>query len=269
MVNSIQVRLIGQRLNSPVNSGFKQKGIALPLTLILLLAMTLIAVATLRTTTLEENMTANTRLRQIAFYAAETVLREAEIGVGEFVQRARGRQALGGDGLRSSIFGAGIIVPNINAPGDLCEAGDFGGYCTPAIHTYSEFGIPRPEAERWEDDSLDVWNTAGRHIEFQNLVNNDLAGQGVVEAPKYIVEFLGNYDFKELNVSGAIRPRYAGAFTGPCRDNATNRLDPPNNVWPYCPSDSALFRITVRATAGPEARQAEVILQSNYRYTGD
>lgn len=265
MVHRIQVRLTSQRLNSPVNSEFKQRGIALPLTLILLLAMTLIAVATLRTTTLEENMTANTRLRQIAFYAAETVLREAEIGVEEFVQRARAQQVLNGSGLRSNIFG-GAIVPNINAPGDLCEAGDFGGYCTPAIHTFSEFGIDRPEQERWEDDSLDVWNNPARHIEFQNLLNNDLAGQGVIEAPKYIVEFMGNYDFKELNVSGDKRPRYAGAFTGPCRDNATNRLDPPNNVWPYCPSDSALFRITVRAAAGPEARRAEVILQSTYRY---
>ena len=159
----------------------------------------------------------------------------------------------------------------MGAPGDVCEAGPDGGYCTPAIHTFVDLdaGETRPEDERWADATLDVWNNVDRHIVFGNLANSQLEQEGVVEPAKFIVEFLGNYDYKELNITNDRRPTYAGAFTGPCRNNANNELTPPNNEWPYCASDAPLFRITARATAGPRARQAEVILQSIFRYTGD
>lgn len=236
-----------------------QSGIALPLTLILLLAMTLVAIATLRTTTLEENMTANSRLRQIAFNAAETALREAETAVLELNTT--------GGGVRRQFFGNVFIGPkgNPSIPGDTCT----GGYCTPARFTGDPDNPPAvlPTSERWEDPALDVWNDNSRHIQFTNLANSDLQLEGVFEPPKYIIEFMGNYDYKEPNLNSP-RPVFSGAYVGNCRSDNNNELTPPNNVWPFCAADPAIYRITVRATAGPRARQAVVMLQSHFRSTG-
>ncbi len=55
-----------------------QRGIALIVVLILLLVMTLLGLASLRGTLLEERMTGNLFDRSLAFQAAETALREGE-----------------------------------------------------------------------------------------------------------------------------------------------------------------------------------------------
>lgn len=232
----------------------KQQGLALPLTLILLLVMTMIGIATLRSTTMEENMTANSRLRQVAFNAAETTLREAETVV----------ENLTGQSKRALFFGVGLTRPidtQVNT-GDTCTD----GYCTAAQFT-SPLSAD-PEGERWEDPVLDVWNNADRHIEYSNFADTDLDLNGVIEAPKYIIEFLGNYDYKEVNVALAttpnVRPEFDGEYRGNCR-NDTNSLTSPNDIWPYCASDPGVYRVTVRATAGPPARQAIVTLQSTLR----
>ena len=96
----------------------KQNGIALPLTLILLFAMTLLGIATLRTTTIEENMSANSRLRQVAFNAAETTLRDAELNI----------QSLVGTGRRNIFFtstGGRVFTEPSNirqSTSELCQA---------------------------------------------------------------------------------------------------------------------------------------------------
>jgi len=234
-----------------------QAGIALPLTLILLLVMTLIAVATLRTTTLEENMSANNRLRQVAFNAGESALTEAE----RVVRNLRGQRR------RDLFFGNGIIAPDpaVANKGDTCDD----GFCTPAKFTSPAAAIQPsdpPQNERWNDPRLDVWNTAGRNIVYANYDLSGLADEGVFEPPQYIIEFLGNFDSKSLNVNLAsnptVRPRFSGRFVGNCRDPNTNALESPNDVWPYCASDPGVYRITVRATAGPPARQSVVFMQS-------
>lgn len=236
----------------------KQAGLALPLTLILLFAMTLIAIATLRTTTMEENMTANSRLRQIAFNAAETALVEAT----DVVKGLRGQSR------RALFFGSGtdnIIAPDplIANKGDVCT----NGFCTPA--KYNSPASPAANGERWEDTTLNVWGDANKHITFSNYAASNLDDEGVFEAPKYIIEFLGNFDLREPNTALAsnrnARPKFGGSFTGNCRDPITNALQPPNDKWPYCASDPAVYRITVRATAGPAARQAVVLLQATVR----
>lgn len=58
----------------------RQQGAALIVSLILLLVMTLIGVASMRGTTLEERMAGNMRDRSIAFEAGEAGLRESESG---------------------------------------------------------------------------------------------------------------------------------------------------------------------------------------------
>jgi type IV pilus assembly protein PilX len=56
----------------------QQKGIALIVSLIILLLLTIIMVSALRVTTLEEKMSGNSQDSNIAFQAAESALREAE-----------------------------------------------------------------------------------------------------------------------------------------------------------------------------------------------
>lgn len=55
-----------------------QRGVSLVIVLILLLIMTLLGLAVLRSTLLEERMTANLTDRSLSFQAAEAALREAE-----------------------------------------------------------------------------------------------------------------------------------------------------------------------------------------------
>ena len=56
----------------------KQKGSVLIISLIILIAMTLIGVTAMRTTVMEEKMTSNMRDKEIAFQAAEATLRFVE-----------------------------------------------------------------------------------------------------------------------------------------------------------------------------------------------
>lgn len=56
----------------------RQRGMALIISLVLLLSMTLLALAAMQTTTLEERMAGNVRSENIALQAAESALRSAE-----------------------------------------------------------------------------------------------------------------------------------------------------------------------------------------------
>lgn len=246
----------------------KQQGIALPLTLILLFAMTLLGIATLRTTTLEENLSANSRLRQVAFNAAESTLRNAEYNVLNLRSQER----------RRLFFSSGnneFVAPDPTRSnnGDTC----INGFCTPVQFTSQVTPTTQytPGMERWEDPILDVFNANNNpptSIGFSQFNQSNLNENGVFQQPRYIVEFLGNFDYKEANVNLATnrfaRPKFDGVYVGACRDADNNSLTPPNNVWPYCAADAGLYRITVQATAGPQARRASVTIQSILRVTG-
>lgn len=62
-----------------LSSAARQRGVILVVGLIVLLVLTLLAVGSMRSTTLEERMTNNTQDAQIAFQVAEAALREAEL----------------------------------------------------------------------------------------------------------------------------------------------------------------------------------------------
>ncbi|AIC09220.1 pilus assembly PilX family protein [Xylella fastidiosa] len=70
---------------------YRQRGISLIVILLLLLVMTLIGLAVLRTTLLQERMSANLRDRSLSFQTAEAALRDAE----EFIrtENAKGHVA--------------------------------------------------------------------------------------------------------------------------------------------------------------------------------
>ncbi|WP_031327456.1 PilX N-terminal domain-containing pilus assembly protein, partial [Xanthomonas phaseoli] len=61
-----------------VSRPLRQKGVSLVVVLILLLIMTLLGLAVLRSTVLEERMSANLVDRNLSFQAAEAALREGE-----------------------------------------------------------------------------------------------------------------------------------------------------------------------------------------------
>lgn len=103
----------------------QQAGISLIMVLVLLLIMTLLGLAVLRSTLLEERMSANLLDRSLSFQAAEAALRE-----GEAVVLARGL--------------AGTAVPEA---GDGCDA----GVCEAPAAT---------STQRWQDTAFAGWRTA-------------------------------------------------------------------------------------------------------------
>jgi type IV pilus assembly protein PilX len=60
----------------------RQKGMALIVSLILLLALTLLGLAAMQNTSLEERMAGNLRAENVAFQASESALRAAEVWIG-------------------------------------------------------------------------------------------------------------------------------------------------------------------------------------------
>ena len=63
----------------------RQKGAVLVVSLLILLVMTVLGVAAMGTTTLQERMANNNRQQQVAFQAAEAALRAAEIYLGNTI----------------------------------------------------------------------------------------------------------------------------------------------------------------------------------------
>ena len=101
-------------------------------------------------------------------------------------------------------------------------------------------------------------------MEYSNYADSDLEEEGVYEAPRFIIEFMGNVSIKERNFDD--RPEFTGVYQTNCAtDSATGKVLAPNDEWPFCASDPKVFRITVRAVAGTPARQAAVMLQSTVR----
>lgn len=90
----------------------RQRGIALVVTLLLLLIVTLLGLAAMRGTLLQERMAANAMARAFAFQAAEAVLREAEAV-------AAGRPAPPAAGCNNGI----CVEPTQEIP--AWQAGDF------------------------------------------------------------------------------------------------------------------------------------------------
>lgn len=116
-----------------------QKGVVLIVALVILMAMTIISISSMSTSTLEEKMSSNLKDREIAFQAAEAGLRRGE-----------------------SLVQAGIDSGNFTTS---CTD----GYCQHDLHagkTYPEY---------WTDATLDVWNDSNKHIQ-SNLSGSGILG---------------------------------------------------------------------------------------------
>ncbi|MEE9355780.1 MAG: PilX N-terminal domain-containing pilus assembly protein [Methylococcaceae bacterium] len=67
-------------MNHPQHS-FRHQGAVLPVSLIILLVMTLVGVTSMQTTSLEEKMAGNSKDSNLAFQAAEAALRSGEMNI--------------------------------------------------------------------------------------------------------------------------------------------------------------------------------------------
>jgi len=126
----------------------RQSGAALITGLIFMVVMTIIVISALRSATLEERMAANSRNRQVALQAAESVLRDAEISITDTATAA--------------------------APFDPFTPSSFKTDCTSGYCNKPAEG----DAPRWQGD---IWSDATSR-------EGTTAIDGLSEQPRYIVE---------------------------------------------------------------------------------
>ncbi len=157
----------------------KERGVVLGFCLVLLLVTTLLGVAAMSTTALEESMTQNERDRHTAFQAAEAALRE-----GERYVKSQATSPTIFPGSFSKTCANGLCFSRENTPNygktkSPCETG----------------GI----SDRWDmwtcptshSGNLAVWTNAKRHRSHANTNLIDSEGKGITTPPKYIIEFMG------------------------------------------------------------------------------
>ena len=131
----------------------KQKGMVLILVLSLLLALTILGVSSMSTSTLETRMANNFQDRNAAFQAAEAALREGE-----------------------------RLVETSNYDGSQFDTQCTGGLCD-CLKTSCQYDGDNT-LTFWEQDV--VWNTSTKHMTYQTI-NLNLAAPA-----KYIIEHMGN-----------------------------------------------------------------------------
>ena len=224
--------------------GYHQKGVVLVIALIFLAVVTLLGVAALQTNLFGERMTRNAILREQTLQLAETGLFAAE----DFVVN-NSTQIINAV-LDNNVGGYG--VPRPAAANCAATLDGQGGLCVPSEVALQMLGLANRH-DNWVDipsdaNSINVWSTRARHRRVaQEAVGADL------RRPRYIVEFLG----------------YAPVANGnsACDGIGATALENTIFVWPYCPLDSAHFRITVLASARPRPIQdsaVRVLLQSTF-----
>ena len=139
----------------------RQQGAVLFVSLLLMLVMTLLTVAAMQTTTLEESMAANLKDRNLAFQAAESALRDAE-------------QALQGN-----------IQPQVQT--------------NPALDPDTPFWIwnwgslaTTPPLPWWRGSTFDAawWNgTTSQSVATSTFNTINAAQLGLIQPPRFIVEY--------------------------------------------------------------------------------
>lgn len=183
---------MGSHLSFPRRQG----GAVLLTSLVILLVLTLIGVSTMDTTGLEMKMASNNRNAQWTFQMAEAALEEAETvinSVGFTDDELAGNcstdfcfQRVDDDGNSANGVTCGDIGSGAeNRP--YCEALCINGYCSNADFDGTDrmnCDIYPGETLLWEDETLDVWNTSGRHI------TANIAGVESQHQPLYIIEFM-------------------------------------------------------------------------------
>ncbi|MFH1813772.1 MAG: PilX N-terminal domain-containing pilus assembly protein [Pseudomonadota bacterium] len=156
-----------------------QRGATLLVALVMLIVMTLLGLASIRGTSMQEKMGANMYDRSLAFQAVESALREAEasITVTTTVTNSNGLYCLPG----GTPPLCAIAAPTPPSGG---EGGEGGSESTPVAPAYTE---------RW-NDSATQWSQA---TAWWGQVDSDAKVRMVGDAntpPQYIIEYMGEFE---------------------------------------------------------------------------
>jgi len=147
----------------------RQRGAVLVVSLLILLVMTVLGVAAMGSTTLQERMANNNRQQQVAFQAAEAALRAAETFLGNTISDATA--------LRTNF---NSVVP---VAGLYAERAPMTGVAT----------YPLPAGFDIYDDN--DWLAAGSAVEVISLTS-------VTQRPRYIIEYVGRVGAPPNDYSG-------------------------------------------------------------------
>ena len=158
----------------------QQAGTALIVSLIILLVVTLLGVASMQTSTFQMKMASSNKERQTVFAIAEAGLREAE------------KQLEASPPQRAQIFDSctGDTCFNQECKGGRCFSGKYPENAPTldsdcSLWASSSYDDSDPDADStkfWSDTSLDVWSNSGLH--------QTIAVPGSTKDVKYILEFL-------------------------------------------------------------------------------
>jgi len=153
-----------------------QRGATLLVALVMLIVMTLLGLASIRGTSMQEKMGANMYDRSLAFQAVESALREAEasITITTTVTNSNGLYCMPG-GTPPVCAIAAATPPS---------GGEGGSESTPVTPAYTE---------RW-NDSTTQWRQA---TAWWGQVDSDAKARMVGDAdtpPQYIIEYMGDFE---------------------------------------------------------------------------
>lgn len=155
-----------------IHPGARQRGATLLIALVMLVVMTLLGLASIRSTSMQERMGANLYDRSLAFQAVESALREAEarITINTAVTNS-----------------AGLYCPPNGVPPSCAAPGPS------ATESATESETPSTSAttyiERWKD-STTTWASA---TTWWGSVDDDMKARlgGTNRQPQYIIEYMG------------------------------------------------------------------------------
>lgn len=151
----------------------RQQGAALLVALVILLVISMIGVASIRTSTLEMKMANSQRDRDAAFAAAEAGLTAAE----EWLElnNPQNEDLIDTCGTGTNCFEA-------TCTGGLCFDGEYAAGNDRIQCIVGDSSATTERVTFWSDATLDVWNNGAKH--------RTVSVAGFDEDVKYIVEFL-------------------------------------------------------------------------------
>ena len=161
------------RLNKPETQrwGYRQKGAALAVSLLILMVMTVLGISAMSTTTLQERMANNHRQNQLAFQSAEAALRTAEAW------------------LVANVTGVTALRANFN------NAAPVAGLYSERSPVIVDPTRPLPAGVNLFDDT--GWLAAGNAVAV-NTVNTAT----LTQSPRYIIQYVGRVGPPPKDYSG-------------------------------------------------------------------
>ncbi len=240
-----------------------QQGIVLVVALIFLLIMTVLGIAGISASFMEEKMVGNSISRENAFQAAEAALRAGERYLAVSTNKATIIEAICGTAADAEDDCNRAFTSNgTDNKDDGDDLGDdcTNGFCTPREQDWEYDNNAANDCsdanyipERWEScptgsaaagNNMNLFNNAGFYQTYPT------AGQlgSISQEPRYIIEFLG-FRIPEGELSACDTD-----------SDGFNDTPPDSAFWPFCENDLAHFRVTAMGYGG--TRNTKVMLQS-------